>query len=82
MPRRLRQAHRYASDNFGNGTKPPVSVDQWPRSAPRRIGSHPQIDRSRYGAFCLQVSPVCIASSTAITGWNVQPPWADTTQPP
>ncbi len=39
MPRRRTRARRYASDNFGNGTTPPISVDPWPRSDPRRTAT-------------------------------------------
>jgi transposase-like protein len=48
---------RYVFDNFGNDTTPPIPVDRSPRSAPRRIGSHPQIDRSCYGASYRRLAP-------------------------
>src|SRR5271168_3213560 len=53
MPRTQRRAHRCAFDNFGSGTMPPISADPWLQSAPRRRGSHPQIDLSSLGTlFC------------------------------
>ena len=81
MQQKRRQALRCVSDNFGNGTTPPIPVDRSPRSAPRRIGSRPQIDRSRYGASSSRVcivrigrfrpSAVPLRTSIAVRGVHV-----------